>query len=89
MVHVYRQKNDIKAGEFTRNKVGMILLEWNIIITFLLHYSTVLWTGAENKTKLCAFVSLTLGPSISECISSLFTGHLYIHHPVLIHMLKK
>lgn len=61
MVHVYRQKNHIKAGEFTRNKAGMILIGWNIIITFLLHYSTVLW---ENKSKLCAFVSLALGPSI-------------------------
>lgn len=64
MVHVYRQKNDIKAGEFTRNKVGMILIEWNIILTFLLHYSTASWTRAENETKLCAFVSLALRPSI-------------------------
>lgn len=49
----YRQKNDIKAGEFTRNMVGLIFMEWNIIVTFLLHYSTVLQNRAENKTELC------------------------------------
>lgn len=50
---LYWQKNDIKAGEFTGNMVGLIFIEWNIIVTFLLHYSTALQNRAENKTKLC------------------------------------
>lgn len=34
------KKTGIKAEEFTRNMVGLMFIWWNIIVTFLLHYST-------------------------------------------------
>lgn len=35
-----KKKTGIKAEEFTRNMVGLMFIRWNIIVTFLLHYST-------------------------------------------------